>query len=154
MLRVWNALLVCATFILSIFGTYLTRSGVVSSVHAFGSGDVGQWFLYFLFGLIAITVFLLVFLAPFILLLGARPKRNTAMRFGVALVSLAGLWLERYLEIVPSINHGAGPAIGLPELGVTALFAGVFLLAYGWFGSRFPMVSPRLAAETIEAEHH
>jgi cytochrome c-type biogenesis protein CcmF len=71
MLRVWNALLVCATFILSIFGTYLTRSGVVSSVHAFGAGGVGVWFLYFLFGLIAITVFLIVFRAK-----GLRAERS------------------------------------------------------------------------------
>ncbi|MCE9636188.1 MAG: cytochrome c biogenesis protein CcsA [Planctomycetes bacterium] len=60
MLRVWNAILVCGTFILSIFGTYLTRSGVVSSVHAFGSGEVGDWFKWFLFGIIFFTVFLIV----------------------------------------------------------------------------------------------
>ena len=76
------------------------------------------------------------------------------MRIAVAAVSLTGIWLERYLEIVPSLNHGAGPAIGLPEIGVTALFAGLFLLSIGWFGSRYPMISPRLAAATLDAEHH
>lgn len=58
MLHVWNAFLVCATFVLSIFGTYLTRSGIVSSVHAFASGEVGNWFLAFLIGLIGISAFL------------------------------------------------------------------------------------------------
>ena len=47
-----------------------------------------------------------------------------------------------------------GPAIGVTETGVTALFAGMFLLAYGWFGARYPMVSPRLAADTLEREQH
>ncbi|MCG3134407.1 MAG: Cytochrome c-type biogenesis protein CcmF [Planctomycetes bacterium] len=59
MFRGWNAFLVCATFVLSIFGTYLTRSGVVSSVHAFSNGDVGRVFLGFLVALIAFSAFLI-----------------------------------------------------------------------------------------------
>jgi hypothetical protein len=69
-------------------------------------------------------------------------------------VSLVGIWLERYLEVVPSINGGAGPALGFPELGVTLLFGGLFLLSLAWFGARYPMLSPRLAADTLEREHH
>ena len=42
MLRVWNLSLLVATFSLTILGTFLTRSGVLSSVHAFGDGPVGQ----------------------------------------------------------------------------------------------------------------
>ena len=41
MLRVWNLALLCSTFALTIFGTFLTRSGVVNSVHAFSNGTVG-----------------------------------------------------------------------------------------------------------------
>ncbi len=47
MLKVWNVILICMTFILSIFGTFLTRSGVVSSVHSFTQSDVGPLFLWF-----------------------------------------------------------------------------------------------------------
>ncbi len=47
MLRVWNLSLLCATFSLTILGTFLTRSGVVESVHAFADGDVGPWLLVF-----------------------------------------------------------------------------------------------------------
>lgn len=61
MLKSWNVLLVTLTFALTIFGTFLTRSGVVSSVHAFGDGPVGPVFLAFFllvllfaFGLIAL----------------------------------------------------------------------------------------------------
>ena len=71
-----------------------------------------------------------------------------------AALSLAGIWLERYLEVVPSINHGAGPAIGLPELGMALFFGGLFLLSWGWFAGRYPIISPRLAADALEREHH
>ncbi|MDZ7799377.1 MAG: heme lyase CcmF/NrfE family subunit [Trueperaceae bacterium] len=47
MLKAWNLLLIVLTFSLSILGTFLTRSGVVSSVHAFGDGPVGPVFLAF-----------------------------------------------------------------------------------------------------------
>ncbi|MBI4269816.1 MAG: heme lyase CcmF/NrfE family subunit [Candidatus Rokubacteria bacterium] len=48
MLKVWNLSLIIVTFALTIFGTFLTRSGVLSSVHAFASGPVGGLFLGFL----------------------------------------------------------------------------------------------------------
>ncbi len=47
MLRVWNLSLLCATFCLTILGTFLTRSGVVESVHAFADGPIGPWLLGF-----------------------------------------------------------------------------------------------------------
>ena len=54
MLRVWNLSLVIATFSLTILGTFLTRSGVIDSVHAFTQSDIGPWLLTFL-GIIAAT---------------------------------------------------------------------------------------------------
>jgi cytochrome c-type biogenesis protein CcmF len=45
MLKTWNMWLVFCTFMLSIFGTFLTRSGVVNSVHAFAESSIGAWFL-------------------------------------------------------------------------------------------------------------
>ncbi len=47
MLRVWNLSLLCATFSLTILGTFLTRSGVIDSVHAFSEGSIGPWLLVF-----------------------------------------------------------------------------------------------------------
>ncbi len=52
MLRVWNVLLVILTFALSLFGTFLTRSGVLQSVHAFTQSPIGPWFI----GFIAVVV--------------------------------------------------------------------------------------------------
>jgi len=48
MLRVWNLSLVISTFCLTILGTFLTRSGVVNSVHAFSESSIGSWLLIFL----------------------------------------------------------------------------------------------------------
>ncbi|HUL03677.1 MAG TPA: hypothetical protein VLV16_10655 [Gemmatimonadales bacterium] len=103
---------------------------------------------------VGVTVFILVFVAPFIGLLGVKPKRRPATLRTFALVSLTGLWLERYLEVVPSLSAGRGPAIGVPEIGVTLLYFGLFLLAFAWFAKRYPLLSPRLAADTLEREAH
>jgi len=48
MMKVWNVWLVFSTFFLCILGTFLTRSGVVSSVHAFAQSNIGPWFVGFL----------------------------------------------------------------------------------------------------------
>jgi cytochrome c-type biogenesis protein CcmF len=48
MMKVWNVWLVFTTFMLCILGTLLTRSGVVSSVHAFAQSSIGSWFVGFL----------------------------------------------------------------------------------------------------------
>jgi cytochrome c-type biogenesis protein CcmF len=48
MLKLWNLTLVILTFSLTIFGTFLTRSGIIGSVHAFTQGSIGQFFLGFL----------------------------------------------------------------------------------------------------------
>ncbi len=59
MLRVWNLSLLVATFALTILGTFLTRSGVLSSVHAFGDGPVGAYLLGF-FGIVVVTSLVLI----------------------------------------------------------------------------------------------
>ena len=60
MLRRWNMTLVIVTFVLSITGTFLVRSGILDSIHAFGASTLGPWFLGFIgvavigsFGLVA-----------------------------------------------------------------------------------------------------
>lgn len=60
MMKVWNMVLVSATFFLCIFGTFLTRSGVVSSVHAFAQSPIGKYFVAFLAVGIAATVYLIL----------------------------------------------------------------------------------------------
>ena len=45
MLKVWNVVLICITFLLTIFGTFLTRAGLIASVHAFAQSDIGIFFV-------------------------------------------------------------------------------------------------------------
>jgi len=61
MLKIWNVSLVILTFFLSIFGTFLTRSGIVSSVHAFAQSQIGPFFAVFL-GIILFFSVTLLFL--------------------------------------------------------------------------------------------
>jgi cytochrome c-type biogenesis protein CcmF len=60
MMKVWNMVLVSATFLLCIFGTMLTRSGIVSSVHAFAQSPIGPYFVWFLTLATAGTIFLIL----------------------------------------------------------------------------------------------
>jgi cytochrome c-type biogenesis protein CcmF len=56
MLRVWNLSLLCATFALTILGTFLTRSGVIDSVHAFTESQIGIWLLSLFGAVVVLTV--------------------------------------------------------------------------------------------------
>lgn len=56
MLRVWNLSLLCATFALTILGTFLTRSGVIQSVHAFTESGIGPWLLSFFTVIVVVSV--------------------------------------------------------------------------------------------------
>src|SRR5207253_6621930 len=58
MLRKWNVTLVVSAFLLAIFGTFITRSGIISSVHSFAQSPVGTWFAGFLVIGIVVTAYL------------------------------------------------------------------------------------------------
>ncbi|MFC1618704.1 heme lyase CcmF/NrfE family subunit [Candidatus Neomarinimicrobiota bacterium] len=60
MLRLWNIILIMVTFTLTIFGTYLTRSGILSSVHAFAGTELGVWFFGFVVLIILSCVILIL----------------------------------------------------------------------------------------------
>jgi cytochrome c-type biogenesis protein CcmF len=64
MLRVWNMVLVILTFALTIFGTFLTRSGVISSVHSFTQSGLGPFFIGFLLLAILVAGGLVVYRLP------------------------------------------------------------------------------------------
>jgi len=60
MLKIWNVVLIITTYMLSILGTFLTRSGVVSSVHAFAQSPVGDYFAIFLVVMAAFSIYFVV----------------------------------------------------------------------------------------------
>lgn len=64
MLKVWNIILILFTFLLTIFGTFITRSGIIASVHSFGQSSLGWIFLIFLFAALLISLSFLVYRIP------------------------------------------------------------------------------------------
>jgi cytochrome c-type biogenesis protein CcmF len=60
MLKVWNLSLILVTFALSILGTFITRSGIITSVHAFGQSSVGYVFLGFLLVMMVVGIYLIL----------------------------------------------------------------------------------------------
>src|SRR5207249_6583537 len=64
MLKIWNMSLIILTFCLSIFGTFLTRSGVISSVHAFAKSGVGTVLAVFLGIILTFSVTILTWRLP------------------------------------------------------------------------------------------
>ena len=64
MLKVWNVVLVALAFCLSLFGTFLTRSGVVNSIHSFAQSDIGPWFLAFIVIAVVFSTALIIWRLP------------------------------------------------------------------------------------------
>ncbi len=60
MMKIWNMVLILSTFLLCIFGTFLTRSGIVSSVHAFAQSPIGPYFTAFLVLILGFSLYLLL----------------------------------------------------------------------------------------------
>ncbi len=60
MLKRWNVVLMIATYVLTVFGTYITRSGLIQSVHSFAQSTIGPYFLTFLLSVIVVSLALLV----------------------------------------------------------------------------------------------
>ncbi|MFO0551385.1 MAG: cytochrome c-type biogenesis CcmF C-terminal domain-containing protein [Polyangiaceae bacterium] len=64
MLKIWNVYLICQTFWFTIFGTFLTRSGLIASVHSFAQSSVGTYFLVYMGVLAAVSIALIVWRIP------------------------------------------------------------------------------------------
>ena len=110
MLKVWNMVLVALAFNLSIFGTFLTRSGVVNSIHSFSQSPLGGWFLGFI---VLVTVFSVVLIYIRLPLLHARTKLEslvsreaTFLYNNLLLVALALtiLWGVVYPLLTQAVN--------------------------------------------------
>ena len=118
MLKVWNMVLIVMTFGLTIFGTFLTRSGVISSVHSFTQSGLGPYFLAFLAFVIAVSIALLVWRLP-----DLRPRHqldsmlsresaflfNNLLLVGIAFATLWGTIFPVLSEAVRGVKITVGP---------------------------------------------
>lgn len=82
--KVWNVSLICFTFLMTIFGTFLTRSGAIASVHSFAQSGIGTYFAWYLVGLFVVVFSLILYRWPE--LRGFSPTR--VLRLG----ALGGGW--------------------------------------------------------------
>lgn len=138
MLKVWNLVLVMASFALSIFGTFEVRSGVISSVHSFAYSDIGSYFLVFLVIIIVFSTGLFLFRLPKL-----QPEQefdSVVSREGVFLfnnllligITFATLWGTLFPLITAVVQHQemtVGPPfyhnVNGPLLGVLVLAMGI-----------------------------
>ena len=101
---------------------------------------------------VALAVLAMTFVGPFVVLLSRAVKTWVPGLTTVAAVVFTGMWLERFILVAPSLWHGEGVPLGLPEVLVTAGVFGLFVVAYTSFLDLFPTLpvsDPRLApAET------
>ena len=118
MLKVWNMWLVFATFWLAILGTFLTRSGIISSVHAFAQSSIGEWFGWFL--IITFAAFLYCFVKNKSHLrsehkLESLVSRESSFLFNNLLFVLAcftilwGTWFPKISELAQGNQVTVGP---------------------------------------------
>jgi cytochrome c-type biogenesis protein CcmF len=64
MFKVWNVFLLCLTFLMTIFGTFLTRSGMIASVHSFARSSIGNYFVVFILLMAACLAALIIWRLP------------------------------------------------------------------------------------------
>jgi cytochrome c-type biogenesis protein CcmF len=139
MLKVWNLSLIIVAFSLTIFGTFLTRSGIISSIHAFSSGPVGGFFLAFLALILLGSFGLLAYRAD---LLKEQPEidsmisRESAFLLNnIVLVSaLFTIFLGTIFPLITEAVAGAQVSVGAPyfnSVTVPLFLFLVFLMAVG-----------------------
>jgi cytochrome c-type biogenesis protein CcmF len=138
MLKVWNMILIISTFLMTIFGTFITRSGLIASVHSFGESTLGWFFLFFLLLALVVSLALLIFRLPHLKsknqldsLLSRESSFliNNLLFVGIAFTVLWGTLFPIISEAVRGIKLTVGPPfyngvitpIGLALLLLTGL---------------------------------
>jgi cytochrome c-type biogenesis protein CcmF len=148
MLKRWNVGLVVASFLLSIFGTFITRSGVIASVHSFTQSNVGYFFLGFLL-IAAILSFALLYVRWPLLepeaKLESMASREAAFLFNnLAFVGIAFsvLWGTLF-PIISEAVRGTKITVGPPFFNRVNIPLGLFLVALTGIG---PLIAWRKAS--------
>jgi cytochrome c-type biogenesis protein CcmF len=148
MLKRWNVSLMIGTFLLSIFGTLITRSGVIASVHSFTQSDIGYFFLALLFVSAVLSFTLLYTRWPMLeaeVQLESLLSRESAFLFNnLALVGIAFsvLWGTLF-PILSEAVKGTKITVGPPFFDRVNIPLGLFLLLLTGVG---PLIAWRKAS--------
>lgn len=139
MLKVWNILLAVCTYLLTVFGTFLTRSGVVQSVHAFAETDVGWVFLVYLAVMLVFTLVLITLrwtsLKPDTTLQSYFSREaaflfNNICLLGILITTLWGVMLPVITEAITGEQSVVGPPF-FNKVTAPMFLALLFLMAVG-----------------------
>jgi cytochrome c-type biogenesis protein CcmF len=148
MLKRWNFTLVIGTFLLSIFGTFITRSGVIASVHSFTQSNVGYFFLAFLV-IVAVLSFTLLYTRWGLLEADVRLEsvvsREAAFLFNNLLlvgIAFSVLWGTLF-PILSELVRGTKITVGVPFFNRVNVPLGLLLLALTGVG---PLIAWRKAS--------
>ncbi len=133
MLKVWNVVLILATYMLAIFGTFLTRSGIVSSVHSFARSSIGNYFVVFLVLMGAFSIYLVLTRLDFLKSdnqLDSYASREASFLFN-NLILLAACFAVLWGTIFPVISEliqGEQVTVGAPFFNRINVPIALFLL--------------------------
>jgi len=142
MMKVWNMALIFATFLLCIFGTFLTRSGVLSSVHAFAQSAIGPYFSVFLSFLLLLTSAVLIWRLDFLKSenqLDSLASRESSFLFN-NLILLASCFAVLWGTLFPLLSEavrGVKISVGAPYFNKVQIPIGLFLLFLTGVGPLF-----------------
>jgi cytochrome c-type biogenesis protein CcmF len=148
MLRVWNVVLVALAFCLSLFGTFLTRSGVLNSIHSFAESPIGTWFLGFICVVAGVSIALIIWRLP---VLRSRTKLESLVSREAAFLynnlflvafALTVLWGVAY-PLVSEAIRGVASTVGAPYYNFFAVAFGLPLVLLMGIG---PLVAWRRAS--------
>lgn len=144
MLKIWNVLLICITFFLTIFGTFLTRSGLIASVHSFAQSNIGIYFVWFMAFIAATCAGLIAWRLPLLRSQGrieallsreAAFLLNNYALLGIAVFVLVATIFPRISEWLFSQASTVGPSFynaWLPPIGLGVFALMAIAPIFGW----------------------
>ena len=168
MLRLWTLNLCVATFVLTILGTFLTRSGILSSVHAFTTGTIGYYFLAFISIVLVTTLVLVAGNSDRIRTtgnLGGAASRETVFLLNNVFLTAVMLTVlvGTLYPLVAEALRGVKVSVGEPffnRMAVPAMASLIFLMGVGpalpwgsttWADARRRLVLPTIGAVVLGA---
>jgi cytochrome c-type biogenesis protein CcmF len=133
MLKIWNVVLIVAAYTMSIFGTTLTRSGLVDSVHAFAESDIGGYFMAFIVVTLSGALYLILDRLPYLKpdsQMGSMVSRESSFLFNnlLLLVSCFAILWGTMFPVLSDWYNGEKITVGPPFFNRVNVPIAIFLL--------------------------
>jgi len=159
MLKVWNVSLILGAFFLTIFGTFLTRSGLIASVHSFARSDIGIWFAWYMVLLLVVFITLVAWRLPE---LRGRLIDGSDIFVGFCAFVLPGVIMlyAKLVEIVRIRIEGDRMPIGRRPGNIESILSREFafllnnwillgMLVFVLVSTTFPLITEAVRGETV-----